>query len=66
MLEEYKSTFVNDKQNYIHCAGGYRSVIACSLLKRVGIHNTVNIEGGFGAIKKTTINLSVEDCPSTL
>lgn len=66
MLEEYNSLFVNDKQNYIHCAGGYRSVIACSLLKRVGIHNTINIEGGFAAIKKTAINLSVEDCSSTL
>ncbi len=66
MLEIYGSTYVNDKPNYVHCAGGYRSVIACSLLKRVGIHNTINIEGGFDAIKKTTINLSVEDFPSIL
>jgi len=66
MLEMYGSTFVNDKQNYVHCAGGYRSVIACSLLKRAGIHNTINIEGGFDAIKKTAINLSAEDCSSTL
>ena len=66
MLEMHESTFVNEKQNYIHCAGGYRSVIACSLLKRAGIHNTINIEGGFAAIKKTTVNLSVEDCSSNL
>ena len=66
MLETHGSKFVNDKQNYVHCAGGYRSVIACSLLKRVGINNTINIEGGFDAIKKTTINLSAEDCPSIL
>ena len=66
MLEVYGSTFINDKPNYVHCAGGYRSVIACSLLKRVGIHNTINIEGGFDAIKKTTINLSAEDCPAIL
>ena len=53
-------------ENFVHCAGGYRSVIACSLLKREGIHNVTNIEGGFGAIKKTDLPLSVEVCPSTL
>mgnify|MGYP006431486813 FL=1 len=53
-------------ENFVHCAGGYRSVIACSLLKREGIHNVTNIEGGFGAIKKTDLPLSEEVCPSTL
>ncbi len=53
-------------ENFVHCAGGYRSVIACSLLKREGIHNVTNIEGGFAAIKKTQLPLSVELCPSTL
>ena len=37
---------------YVHCAGGYRSVIACSLLKRQGIHNLRNIAGGWNAIKE--------------
>ena len=65
------SNLRNDKlnasaENFVHCAGGYRSVIACSLLKREGIHNVTNIEGGFGAIKNTNINLSDEVCPSTL
>ena len=36
---------------YVHCAGGYRSVIACSLLKRQGIDNIRNIAGGWNAIK---------------
>ena len=41
-----------DNQNlYIHCAGGYRSVIAASLLKREGIHNIRNVLGGWGKIK---------------
>ena len=53
-------------ENFVHCAGGYRSVIACSLLKREGINNVTNIEGGFGAIKKTELPLSEEVCPSTL
>lgn len=42
-----------EKQNlYVHCAGGYRSVIACSLLKRQGIHNFRNITGGWNKIKE--------------
>ena len=61
----------NDKlsstaENFVHCAGGYRSVIACSLFKRQGIHNVTNIEGGFDAIKKTELPLSREVCSSTL
>lgn len=42
-----------DHQNlYIHCAGGYRSVIAASLIKRQGIHNLRNVLGGWGKIKE--------------
>lgn len=44
---------IEDDQNlYIHCATGYRSVIASSLLKRQGIHNLRNVTGGFEAIKQ--------------
>jgi len=43
---------IEDGHNlYVHCAGGYRSVIACSLLKRQGIHNLRNIVGGWNGIK---------------
>ena len=42
-----------DNQNlYVHCAGGYRSVIASSLLKRQGVHNLRNVLGGWGKIKE--------------
>lgn len=42
-----------DHQNlYVHCAGGYRSVIAASLMKRQGIHNLRNVLGGWNAIKE--------------
>jgi len=37
---------------YVHCAGGYRSVIAASLMKRQGIHNLRNVLGGWNEIKK--------------
>ncbi len=40
---------------YVHCAGGYRSMIAASILKSRGFDDVVNIEGGFGAIQKTEV-----------
>ncbi len=44
---------VDDGANvYVHCAGGYRSVIACSLMKREGFHNIRNILGGYSKIKE--------------
>jgi len=54
------------KTYYIHCAGGYRSVIAASILKANGFHNVIDIAGGFAAIKKTDLSLSKSICPSTL
>ena len=44
---------LDDTDNlYVHCAGGYRSVIASSLLKRQGFHNLRNIVGGWSKIKE--------------
>ncbi len=44
---------ISDTDNlYLHCAGGYRSVIAASLMKREGIHNLRNINGGYAALKE--------------
>jgi len=44
---------IDDHQNiYLHCGGGYRSVIATSLLKQQGFHNVRNILGGWTAIKE--------------
>jgi hydroxyacylglutathione hydrolase len=55
-----------DTQNlYVHCAGGYRSVIAASLMKRQGIHNLRNVEGGWGAIRKLS-NVEIEKVNSVL
>ncbi|MBU2018445.1 MAG: MBL fold metallo-hydrolase [Bacteroidetes bacterium] len=50
----------------LHCAGGYRSVIAISLLKRAGVHRATDILGGFGAIKQTELPTTNFVCPSTL
>ena len=46
------ATNIENKEQYVHCAGGYRSVIAISILKSKGYHQLINVEGGFGAIKK--------------
>ncbi len=44
---------LEENQNvYVHCAGGYRSLIACSLLKRQGYHNLHNVNGGWAKIKE--------------
>lgn len=54
MTDTLRLAQVDDDNNlYIHCAGGYRSVIAASLLKRQGFHNLRNVLGGWGTIKNT-------------
>ena len=40
---------------YVHCAGGYRSVIACSILKARGFHRIMNVSGGFKALSGTEL-----------
>jgi len=56
----------DDEQNlYVHCAGGYRSVIAASLLKRQGIHNLRNVLGGWSKIKEEK-NIKVQKEASLL
>ena len=56
-----------DKTYYVHCAGGYRSMIAISILKARGFNNLIDVAGGFAAIK-TADKLPVTEyvCPTTL
>lgn len=54
-LNDHISEFPANKDFYVHCAGGYRSVIAASILKARGYHKVIDVAGGYGAIKKTTI-----------
>lgn len=54
-----------DQNLYVHCAGGYRSVIAASLLKRQGIHNLRNVLGGWNKIKEEK-GIPVEKEPEAL
>ena len=61
-LNDHLSDFPQDEDFYLHCAGGYRSVIAASILKSKGFHNVINVYGGFTAIKNTEIALSTSSC----
>ena len=57
-LNDHMSEFHRSKDNYIHCAGGYRSMIAASILKARGYEHVIDIAGGFAAIGKTGIQVS--------
>jgi glyoxylase-like metal-dependent hydrolase (beta-lactamase superfamily II)/rhodanese-related sulfurtransferase len=48
------ANFQDTDNLYVHCAGGYRSVIAASMIKRQGIHNLRNVTGGWSRIKEET------------
>jgi glyoxylase-like metal-dependent hydrolase (beta-lactamase superfamily II)/rhodanese-related sulfurtransferase len=65
-INNYLQEFPDNKTFYVHCAGGYRSVIAASILKSRGIHNLIDVGGGYGAIKKTDVPVTDYVCPSTL
>ena len=65
-INQYLEDFPDNDIFYVHCAGGYRSVIAASILKSRGIHNLIDVAGGFKAIKNTTIQVSEFVCPTTL
>ena len=65
-INEQMNEVSNDKTYHIYCAGGYRSVIAASILKSRGFHNLVDVAGGFNAIKTTDIDTTDFICPSTL
>ncbi|WP_055436768.1 MBL fold metallo-hydrolase [Lacinutrix algicola] len=65
-LNAHLSEFPKNESFYVYCGGGYRSVIAASILKSRGIHNLVDVAGGMAAIKKAGIPVSDFVCPTTL
>jgi len=65
-INNYLDVFPKDKPFIMHCAGGYRSMIAASILKSRGWDNFVDIEGGFNKIKETTVPITTYVCPSSL
>jgi hydroxyacylglutathione hydrolase len=66
-LNNHIIEFPEKEDFYLHCAGGYRSVIASSILKARGFHNVIDVAGGYAAIRNTTIKRSaLAVCSSTL
>ena len=64
LINEYMEEFPLQDPFYLHCAGGFRSMIAASILKSRGIHNLIDVKGGFEAIKKTGVKVSEYVCPT--
>lgn len=54
-LNEHLAQFPKEEPFYLYCAGGYRSMIAASILKSRGYHNVIDVKGGYAALKNTTI-----------
>jgi glyoxylase-like metal-dependent hydrolase (beta-lactamase superfamily II)/rhodanese-related sulfurtransferase len=64
-FNDHLAELPKEETMYLHCAGGYRSMIAASILKARGIDNIVNVEGGFKAIAATNVPKTAFVCPST-
>ncbi|RZK41324.1 MAG: MBL fold metallo-hydrolase [Pedobacter sp.] len=54
-INEWTSSLDSKDTYYVHCAGGYRSMIAASILKARGIENVIDVAGGYAAIKETNL-----------
>lgn len=66
-IDESTVTVKEEETYYVHCAGGYRSMIFASILKARGYDNLVDVEGGFAAIKETEqFDLTDYVCPTTM
>ena len=66
-INEHLGSLDKNQTYYVHCAGGYRSMIFNSILRSRGYHNLVDVDGGFKAIKESGL-FPVSDyvCPTTL
>ncbi|TYP74335.1 MBL fold metallo-hydrolase [Aquimarina intermedia] len=65
-INNHLAQFPKDKPLILHCAGGYRSMIAASILKQRGWVDIADVIGGFEEIKETSVPKSEYICPTTL
>jgi rhodanese-related sulfurtransferase len=65
-INQHLSEFPKDKPFVLHCAGGYRSMIAASILKQRGWDNFVDVSSGFAGIATTSVPKSEFVCPTTM
>ena len=64
-INDHVGDFPSQETTYLHCAGGYRSMIAASILKARGFHNMIDVIGGFGKIKETNLPIVTQECESS-
>ena len=57
-LNNTMTVLSKSEDNYIHCQGGYRSMIAASILKSRGYENIIDVAGGYGAISRTNVPMA--------
>jgi len=66
-INEHIAEVNKDKTYYVHCAGGYRSMIFNSILRARGYENLIDVQGGFTAIKESgKLKVSNYVCPTTM
>lgn len=66
-INDHLAEIKKDKTYYVHCAGGYRSMIFVSILRARGYDNLVDVQGGFKAIKESgKFEVSDYVCPTTM
>lgn len=65
LLSNHTDIFPRDETFFMHCLTGYRSAISQSILKSRGIHNGVDVVGGWESLKETDIPVTEFVCPTT-
>ncbi|MCC6402201.1 MAG: MBL fold metallo-hydrolase [Flavobacteriales bacterium] len=65
-INDHLTEFPKDRPFILHCAGGYRSMIAASILKARGWNDFVDVDSGFNGIKMTGVKVTEYVCPTTL
>lgn len=66
-INESMASIDKDKTYFVHCAGGYRSMIFISILKARGFDHLIDVKGGFKEIKESgKFNITEYVCPTTL
>ena len=60
LFQDNLNSLDKNKKYYVHCAGGYRSMIACSILKRNGFNSPIDVTGGFSAIRNSNFEILVD------
>ncbi len=65
-INKNMAEYDKNEEYYLHCVGGYRSMIAASILKAHGINNVIDIAGGFNDIKEAGVKVTEYVCPTTM